>query len=101
MSTAQDRALALHRQRFRGSPTLVASAPGRVNLIGEHTDYNDGHVLPLALPMRTVITVEPTDGPVTLVSEVFGEASFDLATSAGTSSGWVRYVHGAVELARA
>ena len=64
MSTAQDRALALHRQRFGVSPTLLASAPGRVNLIGEHTDYNDGHVLPLALPLRTVITVEPIDGPV-------------------------------------
>ena len=100
MSTAHDRALALHRQRFGGPPTLIASAPGRVNLIGEHTDYNDGHVLPLALPMRTVITVEPTEGPVVLVSEVFGEASFDLEASARTSEGWVRYVHGAVELAR-
>jgi galactokinase len=57
-------------------------------------------VLPLALPMRTVITVEPTDGPVTLVSEAFGETSFDPSTPASTSSGWSRYVHGAVELAR-
>jgi galactokinase len=50
--------------------------------------------------MRTVITVEPTDGPVTLVSEAFGETSFDPSTPASTSSGWSRYVHGAVELAR-
>ena len=58
MASAHQRALDLHRARYGTTPTRVASAPGRVNLIGEHTDYNDGHVLPLALPMRTVITVE-------------------------------------------
>ena len=36
---------------------LVASAPGRVNLIGEHTDYNDGLCLPLALPQRTTVVL--------------------------------------------
>ena len=40
-------------------PALVASAPGRVNLIGEHTDYNGGLCLPLALPQRTTITLVP------------------------------------------
>ncbi|HYH73526.1 MAG TPA: galactokinase family protein, partial [Nocardioides sp.] len=39
-----------HRQVFGGAPEGVWSAPGRVNLIGEHTDYNDGLVLPIALP---------------------------------------------------
>jgi galactokinase len=86
MVSARDRALEMHRTRFGGAPERVVSAPGRVNLIGEHTDYNDGHVLPLALPMRTVITVEPTDGPVTLVSEAFGETSFDPSTPASTST---------------
>ena len=37
-------------------------APGRVNLIGEHTDYNDGFVLPMALPLVTVILGRKTDG---------------------------------------
>ena len=36
-------------QRFGREPALVAEAPGRVNLIGEHTDYNDGFVLPFAI----------------------------------------------------
>src|SRR4051812_5535489 len=42
-------------------PALVASAPGRVNLIGEHTDYNRGLCLPLALPQRTTVTLSRRD----------------------------------------
>ena len=41
--------IAEFRQRYGAEPTTVASGPGRVNLIGEHTDYNDGFVLPVAL----------------------------------------------------
>ncbi len=44
-------------------PALVASAPGRVNLIGEHTDYNRGLCLPLALPQRTTVTLDPARRP--------------------------------------
>ena len=42
-------------QEFGGVPSVCGVAPGRVNLIGEHTDYNDGFVLPMALPMVTVV----------------------------------------------
>ena len=45
---------------YGAAPEAEAHAPGRVNLIGEHTDYNDGFVLPAALPLRT--TVELTAG---------------------------------------
>ena len=44
---------------FGGDPAVVASAPGRVNLIGEHTDYNGGEVLPIAIDRRTVVAVRP------------------------------------------
>src|SRR5512138_572731 len=44
---------ALFVDRFGREPEVVASAPGRVNLIGEHTDYNGGEVLPIAITRRT------------------------------------------------
>src|SRR5512141_1014020 len=43
----------LFQHRFGRAPDVVASAPGRVNLIGEHTDYNGGEVLPIAISRRT------------------------------------------------
>ena len=42
-------------------PAGVWAAPGRVNLIGEHTDYNDGYVMPFALGQRVVFRVDPAD----------------------------------------
>lgn len=49
------RAATLHRRAFSAEPECTASAPGRVNLIGEHTDYNGGPVLPMPLPWRTTV----------------------------------------------
>lgn len=47
------------QSRFQGEPTAVAVGPGRVNLIGEHTDYNDGFVLPVALKRDVRIVFHP------------------------------------------
>ncbi|MHC5175617.1 galactokinase [Serratia rhizosphaerae] len=48
-------------QHFGYAPTLTVQAPGRVNLIGEHTDYNDGFVLPCAIDYQTVISIAKRD----------------------------------------
>ncbi|MCA9283963.1 MAG: galactokinase family protein, partial [Phycisphaerales bacterium] len=42
-------------ERFGRAPAFAAAAPGRVNLIGDHTDYNDGFALPMALPFDTAV----------------------------------------------
>ncbi len=47
------------QQRYEEAPTFVVRAPGRVNLIGEHTDYNDGFVLPMAIDRATWIALRP------------------------------------------
>ena len=55
--TIEQRAVEAYREQFLEEPTLVASAPGRVNLIGEHTDYNGGFVLPCAIDKRVALAL--------------------------------------------
>jgi len=85
------------RQRYTGEPTAVASGPGRVNLIGEHTDYNDGFVLPVALQRDVRYVFRPrTDRKVRVFSMEFGESyEFDLDNLAYNDAMlWTNYVMG-------
>ncbi len=84
------------RRLFGGEPKLYA-APGRVNLIGEHTDYNDGFVLPAALELTTVAAVAPrSDRKLRVHSLLMGEtATFDLdEAEAKPRKDWSDYVRG-------
>ncbi|GAA3770276.1 galactokinase [Plantactinospora mayteni] len=95
-----DRATAGFSGEYGGRPAGVWAAPGRVNLIGEHTDYNDGFVLPFALPQRTVVAAAAEKGRRwTVWSEQAGERiSFGRADAAepGRVTGWGAYVAGVV-----
>lgn len=76
---------------------VVAAAPGRVNLIGEHTDYNDGFVLPMTIDRRVVAVVRPRDDcHVRLVAANFGRRiEFELGqTPDNARRRWVPYVFG-------
>lgn len=93
---AHQATLELCRQRY-GPAVWLARAPGRVNLIGEHTDYNDGYVLPFAIDCDVRIALRPrADGVVRLYSESFDEeASFSLdGVSPDGPGGWIGYVRG-------
>ncbi|HEY0015848.1 MAG TPA: galactokinase [Longimicrobium sp.] len=81
-------------ERFGGAPALVARAPGRVNLIGEHTDYNDGFVLPMAIDRAVWIALRPrADSVVRIRSLDFDEeCEFDLAHLASSGTQWIDYV---------
>lgn len=78
--------------------TVSYGAPGRVNLIGEHTDYNLGFALPIALPRRTVVTFTPEHtGAITARSDrADGSARIPLDTTPGQVTGWAAYAAGAI-----
>ena len=84
-------------QRFGAPPSGVWAAPGRVNLIGEHTDYNQGLCLPMALPHRTYAAVRPrTDRLVRVASlqQEDGWAGTLDDVGPGRPEGWAAYVVG-------
>lgn len=92
------------KRRFSAAPKLFR-APGRVNLIGEHTDYNDGFVMPAALEQATWVAIaRRNDSTVRVHSEMTGQtAEFDLdEANPQPRRDWTDYVRGvAVELAAA
>jgi galactokinase len=93
------RAIARFQTRFGASPQWVASAPGRVNLIGEHTDYSDGFVLPMAIEPRTALAAAPrADRIITLHSAAFDETvTFDLGQPLSPRPAyWSNYAAGVI-----
>jgi galactokinase len=84
-------------------PSFRVWAPGRVNLIGEHTDYSGGLVLPIAIQYGLRLVAAPAPGEITLTSEGFGAADAVAADGSGPRArGWARYAQAvAAELADA
>lgn len=100
MSDEAARAAEAFAERFGRSPEGVWAAPGRLNVIGEHTDYNGGFVLPIALPHTTRAAVaRRDDGRLVLRSLQHPDADADVAVAdlaPGTPTGWAGYVAGVV-----
>jgi galactokinase len=94
------RAATAFRERFGSEPEGVWAAPGRVNVIGEHTDYNGGFVLPIALPQVTRAALgRRSDGRLALASLQHPDADVELPVGElrpGAPSGWGGYVAGVV-----
>jgi galactokinase len=87
-------------ERFGGAPDLIAQAPGRVNLIGEHTDYNDGFVLPLAIDRGTVVAARLKGDDIRVYAADFDqEDRFTFAERLDALPGdWRNYVRGVIAL---
>jgi galactokinase len=86
---------------FGGAPDLVARAPGRVNLIGEHTDYNDGFALPIAIGAETQVALRRTGGAGFRICALDFEREQDEFPLCGppvraAQGGWRNYVRGVV-----
>jgi galactokinase len=89
------RAVSRFAELFPGPPPRVAVAPGRVNLIGEHTDYNDGFVLPMAIGRAAVVAFRPrADGVLRAHSLAFAETKEASVASLAAPGGsdWFAYV---------
>jgi galactokinase len=94
---SNDRVSALFEETFGGKPDGYWWAPGRVNLIGEHTDYNDGYVLPLALPQGIIAAARLSRAPTLRVRsrQESGGAEIPLAAITPQSvDGWFAYIAG-------
>lgn len=93
-----DRAAEAFGQAFGSTPALVVQAPGRVNLIGEHTDYNDGFVFPAAIDRWVAIACRPRDDSrVVIHATAFGETrEFDASAEQSREGAWADYPKGVV-----
>ena len=90
----------IHLARFQAEPAIFA-APGRVNLIGEHTDYAEGFVMPVAIEFATLAAISPrTDGKIVLYSENYNqERTFDAkAMTSAASQHWTDYPLGVISI---
>jgi galactokinase len=90
----------LHLARFEAEPEIFA-APGRVNLIGEHTDYAEGFVMPAAINFATLAGISPReDGKIAIFSENYGQVRYFDATELPTKAAkhWTDYPLGVISI---
>ena len=88
-------------QAYGRPPRWIAAAPGRVNVIGEHTDYNDGFVLPMAIDRYTVVAAAPSEKAGTIQLRSTGghsPAALDLShpLKAAAKGSWHNYPMGVI-----
>lgn len=100
MSNIREQVAQSFEDHFGEKPQFIVRAPGRVNLIGEHTDYNEGFVMPMAIDRAVWIALRKTEGShVHIVSLDFDEPiSFDLHTMTKESSSPSEYVKGVAHI---
>ena len=91
-----ERIIKEHKQRYASPPDFIVRAPGRVNLIGDHTDYNDGFVLPMAIDRAMWIALSSCqERRIVIHSLDFAQtASFDLDEFHKETTSWIEYMKG-------
>lgn len=90
------RAVEGFQSRFGRPPALLVRAPGRVNLLGEHTDYNEGYVLPAAIDRAVWLAIAPLDEPLVRLTalDLNAEATFRLDAIPPRQGDWADYARG-------
>ena len=117
-TSPRERAVAGFERAFERAPTRLSRAPARVNLIGEHTDYNEGFAMPCAIDRETVVAAAPREDGILEVlacdlngaedggrgglagDGALGRFRVEDAANVGGSPQWLRYVQGMVAVLR-
>ena len=85
----------IFQDQFQSPPAYIIRAPGRVNLLGEHTDYNDGFVLPMAIEHAVWIALHPrADRTVNIFADNFKQKNTFSLDSFEKGKGWIEYIKG-------
>lgn len=95
------RLISAFENTYSANPSFIVQAPGRVNLIGEHTDYNDGFVLPCAIDFQALVAVQQRDDRLVRVvsvdyQESLDEFSLDEPIVPKPETPWANYVRGVI-----
>ncbi|MBF4461688.1 MULTISPECIES: galactokinase [unclassified Rathayibacter] len=99
LAAVADRTLVAFEKTYGSSAVGVWAGPGRVNLIGEHTDYNDGFVFPFAIDRATAMAVAPREDRVIRISSAFSPEVVEIGLDElgpGAIAGWSAYPLGVV-----
>ena len=103
MQNLIDTATSVFTKQYGIEPVWIACAPGRVNLIGEHTDYNDGFVFPMAIERYTVIVAAPSEEKKAKVFSICKNQTATILTDGLAQPprrvGWSSYVQGTIQYA--
>lgn len=97
----QNKLLETYKTIFGNSPNFLIRSPGRVNIIGEHTDYNDGFVFPIAIDQATFIAFAPREDNQIIAHSLNFDESIEIDTNddtAPTKITWREYIRGVVHV---
>lgn len=92
----REKTIQAFQDEYGGDPTWITRSPGRVNIIGEHTDYNDGFVLPMAIDYAVWVAVKPRTDRIVRVTALDKDQTleFSLEDISQGKGGWGEYLTG-------
>lgn len=94
--SVREKVIQAFRQEYEADPVYLTRSPGRINIIGEHTDYNDGFVLPMAINYATWIALRPRQDNLVVVTALDKDEKLDsdLDNFSKGEGGWREYITG-------
>lgn len=89
----------IYHEHFMQNPEVIAQAPGRINIIGEHTDYNAGYVLPAAINQHTIVALSKREDDLVSLYSVLFDEYLEIKTTAlhPQNTAWANYILGVVD----